>query len=214
MIHHARGFSLIEVAASITILGVMIALCTVPGITAIKSREAVHQQLKAEHEISQAHQRIVEELRRIQYAEGGGGFQITPLGYSTTGSPTTSTGACFTRLGPTNTAVTPPAPQTTSVAFTFASGDVNYQRPSACSSLATGSPMISGANLNLAYGTIDYDNGGVEAAAIVATNNVATADFGFKLAYIDVTLTKVVSGATLTRKQRVLLRNGGWSEVL
>jgi len=214
MMRSEQGFSLIEVAASITILGIMIALCTVPGIAALKSREVVHQQLKAEQEISQAHGRIVEELRRIQYAEGGGGFQITPLGYSTTGSPTISSGACFTRLGPTNTAVAPPAPLTTSVAFTVASGTVNYQRPNACSTLATGSPMIAGASLELGYGSLDYDNSGAETALIVATNNVATPDFGFKLAYIDVTLTKVVSGATLQRKQRVLLRNGGWSEVL
>ena len=202
------GFTLIELILVIVLIGILASAVAGPLIQGLKARQEVTSDLDAIGKLRYATERIVREMRQIQYISSGTGFQLTPLDYSGTGS-TSSAGICFTRVGG--------AGGTTLATVTVRKNStlVTYDLPASCASpsLAPTTLADGASSLNFQYfGFIDPNiNNGVGGLASVAVDD---ANFGTKVNVVDVTLTLTTDGgAVLSHRTRVLLQNGVWGSI-
>jgi len=200
------GFTLVELILVIVLIGILASVASEPLIQGLKAREEVTSDLYAIGKLRYATERVVRELRQVQFISSGSGFQLTALDPDPIVT-NSSAGVCFTRVG--GSAGT----TLTTVAVRKTSTLVTYDLPASCASpnLAPTTLADGASSLNFEYyGFVDPNIGPVGLLPVP----VGDANFGAKVNVVDVTLTLTTAGgAVLSHRTRVLLQNGVWGAI-
>jgi prepilin-type N-terminal cleavage/methylation domain-containing protein len=200
----ARGYTLIELITVIVLVGILVAMVSEPLTQTLRARTEVASDLDAIAKLRYATERIVREMRQIQYLSGSG-FRLTPLDFASSTS-TSSPGVCFSRVGGLSGATV------TNVSIKLSSGVVTYEQPGTCSTLGVSPPTLVDGVSSLAFDFYAFDNGSTGNPIPLA---VGSTTFANDVTHVAITLTLSQNGGTaLSHRTLVFLRNGGWSEVL
>ena len=93
-----QGFSLLELVIVMVLTGLLAVMAMQPILRAIQARTTVANNLSAIDALRYATERIVRELRQVQYNAQGTGFQLAAIS-PIAGTISASNGLCFTRVG-------------------------------------------------------------------------------------------------------------------
>jgi len=202
------GFTLVELILVIVLIGILASVVSEPLIQGLKAREEVTSDLNAIGKLRYATERIVRELRQVQFISSGTGFQLKPLDYSDPNG-NSSPGICFTRVGGATGATL------TTVAIRMNAPLLTYDLPGSCTNPISAPTTLADGASSLKfdyYGFIDPNNNNGQVG--LGTVLVGDPSFGTKVNVVDVTLTLTTGGgAVLSHRTRVLLQNGVWGAI-